>query len=256
MDYRSAIKAFPQYVKPFMAQPRIWDVDQKYPAGPSLVFKTSGRRSGYQPHKKRRKRRRLVTPRYLRNPFPMIYRTKMRLRFTIEDSTASPGLIDRTFRANDLFDPLAGFGASQPPFFDQLAAVYNSYRVIKGAFSVSIDNNLSGTVLAALVPSDQTAAITTMRQACGYPFAKHTMIAASAPHIRVMSSHMNTSTITGQSYIRGNDELSALVSASPAHLWYWHLFTQPVAAAEADQVISIVMTFWAEFYDLKILDDA
>lgn len=69
--------------------------------------------------------------------------------------TGASGLAGRTFSLNCLFDPDVTGTGNQPVFFDQLAAIYNKYRVVRAHWRVRVASktaNNAGVVAAAPTP--------------------------------------------------------------------------------------------------------
>ena len=67
------------------------------------------------------------------------------------------------FGTNCLFDPWLTFGGHQPLYFDQVAAIYQHYTVMKARMKVTIvPNTVDAYVSGILIDDDLTPAITTL----------------------------------------------------------------------------------------------
>ena len=67
------------------------------------------------------------------------------------------------FGTNCLFDPWLTYGGHQPLYFDQVAAIYQHYTVMKARMKVTIvPNTVDAYVSGILIDDDLTPAITTL----------------------------------------------------------------------------------------------
>jgi hypothetical protein len=156
-------------------------------------------------------------------------------------------------RLNSVFDPNDTGGGHQPYGFDQLAALYNRYRVWKAKWRVTFSPS-SASYPALVIPTNGAiTAITTAatwQAAAEKPYAKSWIQGASGKSQRLSGSiYINKLTgISSQEY-RADDRTGALTSADPGEIVYLYL---GIVNPNANTIIVnfiIEMEFDTEFYD-------
>jgi hypothetical protein len=170
--------------------------------------------------------------------------------FTVAGTSGVLG--KNTFRGNSVFDPDQSGTGAQPVWFDDYALFYNRYRVVGSRCSVLAQGttNNSLPVLFGLCPQHATAALT----AEGYLSQPYGMSAVASPGTTPaqLSLYISTAKVLGYpgGGVMGSDALSALVSTNPAHVWYWHVWSQPM-----DQATTLAGTMYVTIdYDVLFFD--
>jgi hypothetical protein len=157
---------------------------------------------------------------------------------------------------NDLFDPNFTGAGGQPTYFDQLATLYNRYRVYASAIEVKWYNFSGNPYVYAdclLVPVNTTAASMNMDDLMALPRAKWQTVAINTP--KTIKSAISTGTVLGVKDVEGADRLQAQVTASPAERWLWCIAAHSYDGVALVNVgCDIRITYECEFFDRKIQD--
>lgn len=171
---------------------------------------------------------------------------------TVELVNALSSTAAYDFRGNSCFDPNFTGTGHQPMGFDQLAALYSTYRVISSRCDVSWFQAQSTTngVDVCLYPSDQTGSVT-FDEALEQPYAIKGMTSGTSGMSRCRtSSFMTTKKLNGQKDIMTQSQYAALTSANPSDVWYWRLQAQNAnQAINCDVFAQVKITYFVEFSD-------
>lgn len=188
---------------------------------------------------------------------PARQRVSMRLNGQVENA-ASGTYAEAGFTINDMFDPQGGSGASQCPGYDQMALLYNRYRVHASKLKLRLSLNSTSatptsTALYADVvvyPSMVTTGAATINDGCSQPFAKQLIVSGEKP--------VNITEVCKVSKFIGNtlnaDRLQALVTASPADRLFWHVGIISRAYTTVSYTMSVEITYDVEFFERSELD--
>ncbi len=166
------------------------------------------------------------------------YSTKQRTRFTFLDphmyvtlryaepistSVLTTAGSNQVFRLNSIFDPNAAVGGTQPYGYDQLATLYNRYRVLKTKYKVIFAAATSG-YNAVVVPSNGAlnpvvSDLTTLTAAAMNPWARYVNYNLGAPPPRV-SGKINLNVLGGVARVEylTDDRFEAQIGANPAEV--------------------------------------
>lgn len=222
-------------------------------------------------HKKARKGKpkRKAAPRKRKQPTTMINRSiqpvparyMCRLKYATNITTTSLGG-GWTMNLNSLFDPdRSGLtNQHQPLGFDNLALLYNKYRVISTSWRI---NRCAG----ATDPAIQIGCIASNDPSVNYsnfallkesPRAKYVIQNPSANSIP-LTGKVYLPKLLGRTYAQymADDVTGSEVSGSPAEECI--LYIQTATANDSIQgnvALSVVMTFDVEFYDMKHLEQS
>lgn len=213
-------------------------------------LRRKGGRKGYRSGARRVKRgvpQTLIQRAPTGHPFPQRYLTK--LRYVSEALSHTTGNTqDRVFRGNSLFDPdLTGVG-HQPRGFDQLAGLYNVYRVLGSRCTIrAVPRDAtagSQNLWYAAVPSLDGASLSAV------PYYDIREMPYSKSKFRTLyngpvtlKKYMSTAQIEGRkkSVIRADNDFSAPVTGNPDHQWYWH-----VVMGTMDNLSLLNVTYYIE----------
>jgi hypothetical protein len=160
---------------------------------------------------------------------------------------------------NSLYDPDFTGSGNQPEYFDQLAALYNRYRVYGSAIKVTCIPFTAGTqnnvpVNVVLVPSAQSLASYGIEDAAGLPRAQNRVSTGNMDYKNqtMVASH-SVSEILGVKDVEGADRLQALVSSSPAEECLWSVVARSADnTTAASLAISVRITYDCEFFDRQV----
>lgn len=147
--------------------------------------------------------------------------------------TANPGaagaIYTQTFRVNDLFDPTSAIGADQPRGFDQLALLYQRYRVRNAKVNIQVCNQNTVATGASIVGfqfTDSSTAPTVFTDAIEQGYSVWKLIGPGLDGVANLTMSVDVAKFKGKSIL--DDELSALTTAAPADVLYCHMFIQAV----------------------------
>lgn len=202
--------------------------------------------------------RALLSPQRGPTPFPDRMRctlTYSSLYISVIANSAAAGR--QQFSMNSLFDPdFTGTGA-QPEYFDQLAALYNRYRVYGAAIKVvclpftTAGAQINVPTNVVLVPSAQSLASVNVDDAAGLPRAQNRVVTGNMDqsNVTLVSSH-SVSEILGVKDVEGADRLQALITASPSEQCLFSIIARTADGVTATSLgVSVRLTFDCEFFD-------
>jgi len=153
---------------------------------------------------------------------PHMYIT-LRYAENISTSVATLAGSNQIFRLNSIFDPNAAVGGTQPYGYDQVAALYNRYRVLKTRWKIIFAASTAGYV-AVVVPvngalSSAVSDLVTLTSASMVPFAKYFNYNLGAQPPRTSGS-MNLNVLGGVARVEylTDDRFEAQIGANPAEV--------------------------------------
>ncbi len=189
-------------------------------------------------------------------------RARVRLKYATNVTMTPSGLtaVDQVFSGNGCFDPDITSTGSQPANFDDWSAVYSRYRVWGSTITWNVANSASGALdLTSLVvgPRHTATALTTRTQqeyfqAQPYTRYQKTIVYQNGQATQSGTMSMSTPKFLGlsRSEFEGNDDITTLVSANPAHQWYWHLcLTADDQSSATAHYVNFTVTYDVEFWD-------
>lgn len=157
---------------------------------------------------------------------------------------------------NSLFDPDRSGGGHQPYGRDQLAALYNRYRVFGATYSLSFYNS-STTAKVAVIPSNEIITLTNVSEAMENPMAKWAIQVPGGSQ-KVIKGYVNLPKLVGATktqYIT-DDRYSAQKDSDPQELLALNVFGANIADTGVDIQVSIVIQYHCEWYDRFSLDQS
>lgn len=161
------------------------------------------------------------------------------------------------FNLNSLFDPdRTGIG-HQPYGFDNLALLYNRYRVIScGWRIVNPAGGFQGpsTMIAALPNNDISIVYTDAGEMVENPRTKYIIQNPGGP-VTVLKGKSYLPTLVGRTKAQymADDHYQAIVTTSPieAALLYVQSFSPSTGAVAPGAPIQVVLEYTVEFFDVK-----
>lgn len=162
------------------------------------------------------------------NPLSNVLSAKLRLSAGgLIDAGASGAIATLTYKINSMF-------SHQPTGFDQLAVLYQRYRVEKVKVNLKTACNLftgqsattAGAYMMGIMITDSSTAPTGYRQPVENGMTTFDLIGVGTDSRGDVSLSVDVPKLLNRP--AGDDELSALVTADPAKILYCHLFIQAV----------------------------
>lgn len=144
-------------------------------------------------------------------------------------------------------------GTAQPLGFAQMAALYNSYRVLRSSASAETVNTGNVPITTTLLPSNTdpgpapSPGYVTASRLQAFAVSK-TGALAGGPLCRVSTS-MTTQKMYGNKMIQFDDNFAALVNTVPGNNWYWVVALYAPAVAPNAVILNFYMDIEIEFYD-------
>jgi len=188
-------------------------------------------------------------------------RSRVKLCYVTSDSNSSTvAPVNYVWSGNGAWDPDVTSAGSQPVNWDDWALQYSRYRVWGSKIIVRATSTvtLADCVLSARHASTALGTTTFLSQQCQpytYAFnvgAGNGMTGPSGLGSNRIEMKMSTPQFLGLSHtaFQGEDGLTALTTAQPAHQWYWNLSSWHQDRTTACVLyFTVVVEYDIEFYD-------
>lgn len=210
------------------------------------IMKRSGKRKTYR----KKKSTTMVLNKAL-GPFAQRYITTH--KFSAVFSTAPANPIYR-YQLNGLFDPdLANPVPRQPHGFDQLATIYNRYRVISTKYNINFYNATVPTRVVAL-PANQNVVPTGVSDAVENPRAQW-KVQVPGGDTQTLRGVVNMPSLMGRNkdQYMADDRFQALTDVNPAELAVLNIFSANLADEGTGIQGTITFEYLVEYFDVKNL---
>lgn len=160
---------------------------------------------------------------------------------SLQWTTPNANIVYWNFGVNCLFDPYLSVGGTQPLYFDQLAAIYSHYTVMKSRIKVTmIPNTVEPFVGGICVDDDSLLAVTELQVLAQQPSSVYLTSQRDAEIVRLYHSWDATKAF-GPNPL-DNDDLRGDVSANPVETQAFMVFARPVNQAGVTTVFDIMVT--------------
>ncbi len=216
-------------------------------------FRGSGRARGY----KRKSKRKRINSVIVRGPSMTADKYLCKLKFVEQLSVApaSTHQIKIFHRMNSVFDPDGTGSGAQPQGFDELAVLYNRYRVFSSAYKLHVNNTTAGIGLNIVLYPSTNSTVKAVSSALSSPYAKHVMLGSPGGIDRGMiKSYSSLQSIRGQSNVTTDMDFTGAVTGNPSRQAYWDLVIETADSTTfLTCEIIIQITYYVEFTDRKQL---
>ncbi|AXH76443.1 MAG: coat protein [Cressdnaviricota sp.] len=203
-------------------------------------------------------------------PQSIIAKHKMSTVFSLSQDYQTTGIGTNNrhnFRINALNDADLESGSRQPRMFDEMSAMYNTYRVLGCRVNVKFINISGEPVYCLIVPGSQQITTATDPQSVRELKGSQSRICHSVDSgprsVINMSYNYSPERIEGRPKrdIRGNPDFEALHSNVPTELHYLSIMAHQVSTTLGGQnnaTVQVEVTFnWTALWnDRKFLDDS
>jgi len=221
---------------------------------PRRMYRRKARKAGRRRFGRKKGYKTLVNLRSLA-PIAQRYITKMKYGEVISNALGSGTYGLCRMNLNSIFDPNQGGIGHQPYGFDQLAGLYNRYRVIACKYHVyctSSDNNVP--LQVAVIPSNETISPSSISDIRENPRAKYVLQGVGAA-LRKVSGNVYIPSLVGRTKAQymADDRYQAVVTASPNELALLSCFAGPVTESSSTVTVTfnIELEYLVEFFDMK-----
>ena len=206
--------------------------------------------------RKRRFRRRAIGPSAVvssTSPVPDQFFTKLKYTEYLQFNTAT-GVTPYLYNMGGLYDPNHSGAGHQPFGFDQLAALYERYRVYGVKYHILIQNT-SGTypVDVAVVLKPVTTLSTDMQTIAEKPYTqvRSLGVTSNAKCQYLFKGYVDNPKLLGVSKerYRVDDQYSALKTANPVLSPYLHMYWREVAGTTGITLnFKVHLTYYCKFF--------
>lgn len=149
-------------------------------------------------------------------PVPKTKLVKLRYCETLQlDAGGTDVAVEHRFRANSVYDPDRTAVGHQPMYFDQLAAIYESYEVLGAKIKVAFSPTASTACLVGVIRDNDTSTTYNNRTALmENPSSRYKVISPESKTL-TMSCNWSARKTFGPNYNRDDNE--ALVTTNPVN---------------------------------------
>lgn len=218
---------------------------RKYSSGPKYIGKTERKFKPapyslpYKPHL------------WKGTGFPTGLKTKLKYSefFTMNSSGIAPA--SATYRGNSAFDPNFAVGGHQPLYYDQLAAIYNRYRVTGCKIKLTMSTPSVNPIAVVMYPTDEANInIADISSACERTWASEGTVnwAQNLTWKRYFDS-AKVCGVSKQEYM-GSDKYCPANTADPDEPWYIKILAQTTdQTTPSDLRVTACLTYyvtWSE----------
>lgn len=158
------------------------------------------------------------------------------------------------YGVNCLYDPYLFAGGAQPLYFDQLAAIYNHYTVMKARIRATIVPNRNEAFVGGIyIDDDSSPAVTALDVVNQQPSAVYKVSQRDAEVLTVYKS-WDCKSVFGPNPM-DNDRLQGDVATNPAEFQSFIVYARPVLTVTPTTVFDVYITleFDTVWNELKVM---
>lgn len=199
-------------------------------------------------------------------PFKSSYNALMRYTYTYQltSGLANTYGTEIIFRLNSLYDPDFALGGHQPYGFDQMATLYNKYKVNSFDLELEIyDPDADGMIVAAQMQSSNAATTITGKAVDAIkeqPMSITRILNnTGSQKVIVKQKNMKIATIEGISpkmFAYQLENYAAVVTNDPANVPYLRIAAANVGLASKTVYVRTTIVYHSLFYDRNILSQS
>lgn len=213
------------------------------------------KKRAYRPRRRKvRRSRPTISKALMPTPFPMRMFTK--LGYHQNTNRAPAALIDEfQYRMNSIYDPDYTTGGHQPMFHDELAAIYDRYRVHGFGYKITVSGS-NTPIRVAVVPVNGAAAPVDIEDCSEMKYSKNTIVNAMANGygaIRTFKGYFNIAKILGEKLTDDRDQ--APMGSNPSNILLFNVMVSTLDGATniTGYNITIDFTYFVELFDRKAI---
>lgn len=188
------------------------------------------------------------------NGFPEVLRTTLRYQDVYSLQSATGSADQRIFRLNSLYDPDYSGGGHQPLYFDQLAAIYSSYRVRYSKLHVSFLPLTDDTDITTAGPyqvgvsANSSVTFSTALPTVGEQNNSQSALLARDKAALPVNFTMTYSPKRDMGINVMDDTVSAAVNANPSSSYYGCIFMGDLNNSSGTVKALVTITFDCDFF--------
>lgn len=203
--------------------------------------------------KTRRPRRKTVNVNTSLQPISQRYICKMKYA---EDVTTDGLTGMYRFNLNSIFDPNRTGVGHQPYGFDQLATLYNRYRVIACGWRITSPSSTANRQVGA-IPSNESISFGTMAELKENPRAKYvTQMLGGDPQLIRSKVYLPSLVGRSKSQYMADDRYQAETNSNPGELAILNILTCNQTGGPVPSDVNIILEYTVEFFDVKPLSQS
>lgn len=216
-----------------------------------MVNKPKSQAAKRRPIKKRsawRKKRMLNVNKAL-TPFSQRFITKMKYSDTFTLQLSNNGTY--YFNLNSVFDPNRTGIGHQPYGYDQLAALYNRYRVISCSYNITAYSGGSVVRVAAIPCNEIFTTTPSVSAACENPRSKW-IIQIPGGNTKLLKGNVYMPSLVGRNKAQymADDRFQAQVGSNPAEAGLLGIFGADIGDLSATIQCTITLNYVVEWFDV------
>lgn len=216
--------------------------------------KVSKKRAVRKGRKNYGRKRQIVNVNKALTPFAQRYITKMKYSETLTLSLANS--YQYVFNLNSLYDPNRTGIGHQPYGFDNLAMIYNRYRIFRTDYVI---NGYSGAVPIryGCIVSNDVPPINNVSELAENPRAQ-TRVQVPGGNTTRIAGRVSLPSLVGrnkQQYM-ADDRYQADVTSSPAELALLTITGGTMTDASTDILVTVTLVYHVEFFDAKPIEQS
>lgn len=188
------------------------------------------------------------------NPIPQRYICKMKYADTISLGTATSGSYE--FNLNSVFDPNRTGVGHQPYGHDQLATLFNRYRVIGCSYHVSFPS-VTSTIQYACFPANEIVAFSSVAEMREQPRARYA-VQMSGGSPKTVSGYVSIPSLMGRTKAQymADDRFQAAVGANPLEQAILNIRAASVNEGSVELTGVVTLEYTVEWFDQKHLSQS
>jgi len=159
---------------------------------------------------------------------------------------------DKIWNINSVFDPDQSGVGHQPRYFDQMALIYNRYRVISATFDLSVRQRATHGISVLLVPNNSTSGFSSSTIPAELRRSGVVRITSSNQPPVVFRTKFEPWAVTGvtrEQYL-ADDRFQALTSANPSEAICAHQYVESMdGSTTVDYEYMMQIVYEVEFFD-------
>jgi len=187
-------------------------------------------------------------------PFAQRYITKLKYAETIFINSGGPQAY--RFRLNSTFDPNFSGVGHQPYGRDELANIYNRYRVISCSYTVSAVDQSGQYITVCALPSNEQVNTLSLQEMLENPRAKFIVQAPNAS-MKMLKGKVSIPSLVGRTkdQYMADDRYQAQFDANPSENALLNIYVQRLdgGANVLNVPLQVTLNYVVEWFDVKNL---